>query len=172
MALKVIKEVTGSDPLLLNTVKDFLRVDYDEDDTLLTSLISQTRDIIEEYLSISMVATKVTLTASPRAELRLPYGPVLTVTSVKDADGNDMDYVWDGLCIKFGVAGTYVLNSTYNQNSTTIYNTGYTEFPRGLELGWLEIIAWLYENRGDTSGLSYMLNRNTNLMPYRAKLWF
>jgi len=159
--IEVQKTQTGVIGLTLEEVKDFMRVDFSEDDALITSLINQSKDLIEEYLNRSLVVNTIHLIASPREELEIPFGPIETIESVKDVEsGDDIDYEYDGLLLTLKVDKTFSVSCTSHDN-----------LPAGLKLGWLEIITWLYENRGDTSGFGMMLYYNNNLMPYRRKVW-
>lgn len=171
--LKVTKTVTGSEPITLDEAKSWMRVDDTNDDTLITALITQTRELVEEYLNTSIVQTTLVLDATARKELLLPYGPVVTITTVQDQEGEDVDYTYNGFYIDFGDVGTISVtggDTTYVDTVTT-YDAGVSTIPSGLKLGMLEVIAWLYENRGDDTGFMMMLERNTNLAPYRQKIW-
>ena len=170
--LKVSKQITGNEPITLEQAKAFLRVDGNGDDVLITSLISQVRELAETYLNMSIIETTVSLLASPRQELILPFGPVQTVTSVKDVDDEDVSYHWNGFYIKFdqGTVSVTGGNAMYVETITT-YTTGLPTISAGLELGLLEAMSWLYENRGDSSGFQMMLYRNQNLQVYRQTVW-
>lgn len=159
--LKVTKQRTAPLPLTLQQVKDWLRIEYDTDDTLLTNLIDETASLLEEYLNVSLVTTTITVLATARTELTLPYGPVISVTSVKDKDGNDVEYEFNGFTITY---------KSYTE-TTTFYEAGFAQVDAGLQLGWKEVIAWLYENRGDSAGFMDMLRQNANLNVYRQKIW-
>lgn len=167
--LKVSKSVTGSEPITLQEAKDWMRVDGDADDSLITSLITQSRELAEEYLNISIAQTTLVLDATARVELLLPYGPVQTITSVTDQEGHDVDYTWNEFYIKFD-QGTYSVTggSALYVDTITTYDSGLAVIPAGLKLGLLEFIAWLYENRGDTSKFMMALYQNQNLQPYRS----
>ncbi len=158
--LNINRTITGTPSLTLTEVKNFIRVDYNEDDTLLDNLILQSMDLIENYLDRSMVESDVILTASGRTELILPLAPIDTITSIKDADGNELDYTYDGLSVKLKSTGTFTV-----EYSTTANNEG------GLTLGWMEVIAYMYENRGDDTPITSILYTNANLLPFRNKLW-
>ena len=159
--LKTERTIAGPEPVTLDEAKDFLRVDYDTDDVLITSIITQSRDIVEQFLSRSLVDSASTLLADCRHEMVLPYGPVTSVASVLDIDGVEVaDWTWDGLTLKLKVTDTF----------TVLYDTAADEHP-GLRLGLLETIAYLYENRGDTGSIGLILYYNKNLQPFRNKVW-
>jgi len=169
--LNVKKTVTGDEPLTLQEVKDWIKQDGDADDALITSLITQARELIENYLGASLVSTTLVVEATPRTELRPPYGPVVTISSVKDEDGNDVDYVWDGFVLNF-TGGTYSVTSGYSpQYTTTTYDTGYDTIPDGLKMALLETVAYLYEHRGEEMKIQMFLYQNQNLQVYRETIW-
>ncbi len=167
------RTVTGTEQLILEVAKDWLRVDGTTDDDLITSLITQARDLIEQYCNITITPSTITLLASPRIELCLPYGPVDSVTSVKDGDGTAVDYNYNGFCIEFQSATYSVTNPSAGGfvQTTTVYDAGVDEVPPGLMLGWKEVVAYLYENRGDDSKVMMLLTQNANLMEFRTKIW-
>lgn len=159
--IEVNRTVTGTEELTLEDAKAFLRVDFDDDDTLITDLISQSRDLIEQYTNRSLVDSEIKLTASKRQSIILPFGLVSTVVSVKDTETQeDLEFKWDGLYL------SYVSDNTTLIDYTTVANN-----TQGLMLGWKEIVSYFYENRGDTSSIALILYYNTNLMPYRRKIW-
>jgi len=166
--LKLSKTVTGTEPITLEEAKAWMRVDGSSDDAIITSLITQARELVENYLNVSIVQTTLVLNATARKELVLPYGPVQTITSVKDEAGNDVDYTYNEFYINFD-QGTYSVTggSSMYVDTITTYDAGKAAIPAGLKLGLLEVILWLYENRGDSSGFQMMLMQNQNLQVYR-----
>lgn len=166
--LSLTKTVTGTEPITLDEAKAWLRVDGAADDTLITSLITQSRELVEQYLNYSIVETTIVCTATPRKELVLPFTPVVTIASVKDEEGEDVDYTWNEFYISFD-KGTYSVTGGSNEyvQTVTTYDAGLPEIPGGLKLGLLEVMSWLYENRGDDSGFQMMLYKNQNIQIYR-----
>ncbi len=169
--VKIEKTVTGTDELTLEVAKLWMKVDDTADDTLITSLITEAKNIIEEYINFTITPATITIVASPRTKLFLPYGPVQTITSVKNYDGDDVDYTYEGLYIDFD---TQVYSVTKPENvyvqTTTIYTSGTTSIPSGLLLAWKEVVLYLYENRGDMD-IKQLLSNNQNLQQYRTKIW-
>jgi len=162
--INVSRDITGTDLLTLEDAKAWMRVDGTADDALITSLITQSRDLIEEYCSRSLANATISIIASARLSMKLPYAPVDAITSVKDKEtGEDITYEWDGLVLS-------MTQSVYN-TFEVIYTAVVTALPTGLMLGWKEVVLWLYENRGDTSSIGNMLNQNANLQIYRNKIW-
>lgn len=165
---------TGSIDLTLSEAKAFMRVDGTADDTLITTLIEQARDLIEAFCSITITAANITVRASARKQFFIPYGPVNSITSVKDTDGNDLTYTWNKLYLLYGSTSydpTTPESTDTLVDSDVVYAAGYTTTPPGLKLGWMEVVAYLYENRGDNTTINQMLWQNANIMAYRTKVW-
>ena len=114
---------------------------------MITELIKTARAQCEGYLCISMISKTVTsILNNSLGAVELPYGPVVTFTSLTDENGTAIvaaDYTLRGLDFKY-------LVSPYNDYMTAIYAAGYTTLPVNLKTGLLQQIAWLYENRGDS----------------------
>lgn len=172
MALKLTKQLRGLAPITLTETKEWLRVDFTSDDNLIKDLIFRSIDIVEKYLDASINSYTITLTASPRKELKLPYTPVKSITSVQDDNGADLSYEYDGFCITLG-SGTMSVTTGISTPKPFVveYEAGYDLVPDGLKTGILEVIAQLYENRGDSTGFNYLLYHNQNLTPYKNKIW-
>lgn len=82
-------ESSPTEPVTLAQLKAQLYITFTDDDTLLTSLITQARKAIENYCNISIVTQLVVLTADLYDEWELPYGPVTGITSVKTRSANE-----------------------------------------------------------------------------------
>ncbi len=171
--LKVEKKVIDDEIITLDQAKSWMRVTYDNDDDLIEDLITQSRDLIENYLNISILQTQITLTATARKRLTPPFGDVGEIHSVKDRDGNNLDYTWNGFEIIFEPSQwspTQPETPEYVE-TITVYDAKFHRTIVGLKLPLLEIIAYLYENRGDTINYDNLLTHNKYLEQYRKKIW-
>ena len=173
MALQVNKTVTGTEPITLDEMKAWMKVDGDADDTLITELIIQGRSLTEFWLNISIVLQTIVIEATPRSILQLPYQPVVSITSVTDRDAVDLSYTFDGFSLAF----------TSLSDTITTMDTGYTAPPAGMVLGLKEVIAYLYDGRGDSYGtdagedsydgaIKHFIKRNQNLAAFDKTIWF
>jgi len=159
--IEVNRTVTGSEGITLTEAKAFLRVDFTEDDDLITDLIGQSRDLIEQYTNRSLIDSTIKVTASKRKDIVLPFGLVSIVNTVTDVETSEsLGFKWDGLVLSYDSP-----NTTLIEYETVEDNT------EGLILGWHEIIAYLYENRGDSSSIALILYNNQNLMVFRRSVW-
>jgi hypothetical protein len=78
-----IKVTDGSEPISLETAKDWLRVTTEDDDAIITDLITVSRKRIESYSLRSMVAKSIVLTGHLEDSFLLPYSPISNISAVK-----------------------------------------------------------------------------------------
>ena len=81
----------ASEPITLAEAKEHLRVDFDEDDTLITSLIVAAREHLENSIARRLVTQTWEVTYPEfKDELILPETPLQSITSVTylDSDGD------------------------------------------------------------------------------------
>lgn len=141
-----------TEPVSLEEVKRHLNLqfdtegsyEFDDDDTKLTALITQCREELEQYTGLSFAAK--TLKAIVRNEcgnIEIPFGPVTTLTNIKDVDGNTLtDTTVRGNQFKW----IEYPKSCYLEVN---YEAGYETLPAGLKRALLEEIAFRYSNAGD-----------------------
>jgi uncharacterized phiE125 gp8 family phage protein len=170
--IKLEKQVKASEPLTLDEVKEWLKVDGDDDDAVIAAIITEVRELVEEYLGISIVSQQIMMAVQNARKVSPPYGPVNTIVSVQNSTGDDVTYTWDGFVVSMPHGTVSVTAGSSPTMSVITYLAGYTQIPAGLKLGLKQVIAWLYENRGDSDKLPYMIYQNANLQPYRQKVWF
>ena len=161
--ISITETITGSEPLSLSEVKSWLRVDYSDEDTLITSLISEARNQAELYLGVSIIEKSIVLILTDRSEIQLPYGPVSVVSSVVDENDDALEY--DLLAEKI------TFDSTVDYAKIS-YSAGMSTVPSGLEMALKQIIMRYYENRGDDKNIGLLPNEIQSLKPHRRKLWF
>jgi uncharacterized phiE125 gp8 family phage protein len=87
MASTVLKTAPSVEPLSLAEAKSHLRVDDTSEDTLITDIIVAARNYVENVTKRQLVtATWTHYLDAFAAEIRLPYPPLQSVTSVKYYD--------------------------------------------------------------------------------------
>lgn len=191
-----IKRVESSptEPVTPTEAKKHLLVDFSDDDTYITALITQARMMIEEYCAISIVSKTITLIADLYMEREIPYGPVIAIISVQTRAGTQgsgpatyesatTDWQTDGEEFMtfnpnaFGcsysptVPFTGRLDPAPDYRWKIVYTAGYTTVPDGLKLAVLNQIAFLYENRGnENKGICE--SAQAYAFPYKRMLWF
>lgn len=132
----------------LQAAKDYLRVDYSEDDTLIQSLIDTARIRLEQYASVAMTARTLKVVAYVDEFIELPYAPINTISLVE---------YWDGAAWVAMAVGDYrVIGDTYKKVYFTspimsdfrfTYTCGYATTPESMKTALLKMVGDLYEYR-------------------------
>lgn len=168
-----------TEPITLAQAKTHLRVDFTDDDTYITSLITQARRVIENWCCISIVPKSWTMGIDLIAAVELPYGPVLNPASVVLTD--NLGNVVDSTAYKVqGNAYPKILPLGFWYFDATItYNAGYAAntVDQDLITGILQQMAFMYENRGDGTDQRRGVNPGVaeyariTVEPYRRYQW-
>jgi uncharacterized phiE125 gp8 family phage protein len=163
-------ESSPTEPVTLAQVKSHCKVDGSDDDTLLTSLITQVRRRVENYCAISVVTKTNILTANICGEDWLPYGPIVTIDDVQYREGTNTDGTPDYEELVDDDFSSYgedhkVFKSTQTGVHKITYTTGYTTVPDDLKLAILNEVAYRYTFRGDQGG--FCEAAKSLLMPYK-----
>ncbi|MFD1675411.1 head-tail connector protein [Alicyclobacillus fodiniaquatilis] len=94
-----LKQVTApaNEPLGLDDVKTYLRVDGDDEDTFITSLITAARTYCETFQNRAYLTQTFDLTLDhfPRFPLSLPRPPLQSVESFTYIDKDAVSTLWD-----------------------------------------------------------------------------
>ena len=141
--LDVQRAAVGTEPVSLNDLKEWAKVDNSADDGILTALIIAAREMCEKYTGVNFVARTVTAHVNNfNGGIYLPYGPVGTITGLYDDDGNTIDYE---------VRGTEFKAVTSPRTAfKAIYTGGYSTTPEAFKTAIKAQALFLYENRGET----------------------
>jgi hypothetical protein len=167
----------------LTTAKSWLLVDFTQDDTLITQLITYCRGLVEDWCKISLIPKTITLTQSniplvagrdypygiSRWDLafygystcnkwmELPYGPAISVTSVTNV--TDAGVVTPlVLNTDYFVRGTEFKEIKWNNFNDTIiivFTAGYSVCPGPLKQAILNEVSERYTNRGDQRNIRF-----------------
>jgi uncharacterized phiE125 gp8 family phage protein len=161
-----LKLVTApaAEPVSLTEAKAHCRVDTSDDDTLIGSLITASREYVERILQRRLINSTwdFTLNRFESDYIRLPYAPLSSVTSVSyvDSDGTtqtlstsvyDTDLTREpgGIFLKYAQVWPTPRDI---QNAVTVrYVAGYgaagTSVPNAIKQAMLLLIGNWYENR-------------------------
>src|SRR5688500_9882342 len=88
----ITDEVAATNAPTLSEVKLWCSIDGTDRDAEITSLIDQARDVLEKELNKSFVSSR-TITVKVRNDLgaiELPFGPVIGIVTVTDADEEEV----------------------------------------------------------------------------------
>jgi uncharacterized phiE125 gp8 family phage protein len=186
MGIEVI-EAPEEEPLTLDEAKAHLRVDIDDDDDLITALISAARGHVESRTGRALVtqAWRLTLDDFPRyanaqrychqAPIKLPGGPSSGVTSFTYIDSDGTQQTLDPSAYVVDLSGEGArITPLWNTPWPTIrrqiggikieYGVGYGEpadVPQALKAAMKLIIGELYSNR--ESWVDSRLTENTTV---------
>lgn len=137
-----------TEPVTLAEAKNYCRVTFTADDTLITMLITQSREAVEAATGLSLIPKNVvTYFNNISGNFDIPFGPV-DIDSLELFDMNQ-----DGL----EITGTNLQLVGYEfpklvfpkyANLKATYDAGYTTIPMDLKIAILDQISYSYENRG------------------------
>ncbi len=161
----------GDYPITLSEAKTQLRVTFSDDDTEIETLIKKAVRHIENYCNISIVYQRVQLIASMVREWSLPYGPVIGIESVQDSSGSTgsgpVQYTTSA--DSWEITGNlYNPGGEYRQK--IVYTTG-NFCPHDLKDCVLQVLTFLYENRGAEVNISELNKVLSNADRYKVLLW-
>ena len=132
--------ITGDEPVSLEELKIWCRVDYADDDLIIEAMGKAARSAIERYCGISIVEQTVTLKWDNYTPvLFVPYGPVRSYTTIK-VDGEDIDAPTD----RHLRAGAGKLEM--------VYLAGYEVVPEDLRVAIMQLTS-IYYDRKDAVGV-------------------
>ncbi len=153
------------EPITLAELKEFARIDGDDEDTLLESLITSARTLVENYLNRALIEQVITLRLDewPGEIIELPRPPLLSIVAVETLDEDDVATVYDSdnyyistvsepglLLIKNGVVFPQNTNRYYGGFQIR-YKAGYgdetTDVPEVIRNCIKQWATALYENR-------------------------
>ena len=184
-----VKKLSQSDLIVtLDTVKNYIRTNYDIDDALLDEiLIRSAQDFIERTLEITLSLTQMAVYYECWKErIELPYGPHISVDEVyqvvRGEETEIENWYVQGLDFKtLFIPPTYASGETYQRGIKVVMTCGYTdpddsnprELPSPLLEGMLKVIATNYEYRLNVGEHAiFMPNDAMNLMkPYKRYHW-
>jgi uncharacterized phiE125 gp8 family phage protein len=178
--------VTPADPIVsLEDAKQHLRIDHDDDNAYITTLVSVATTAVQERLERTLGVTTWDYRIGSEDicwgfDIRLPMPPLLEVVSVKYFDTDSAEQTYAPANYRaFGTGGRGGIRLTggaswpslrYGPEAVTIrYRAGYEDVPEPIRQAVLLIVGQLFASRGE------MVNTNTMedpaikwlLAPYR-----
>lgn len=149
-----IRVTDGSEPVSLQTAKDWLRVTHTDEDDLITELITVARKRIEKYCTRSLVAKTIVLTGLIDSYSFLPYPPINSVSLVRYLDGQTATTGVNEFTTldadEYQLVGYY--EKHFKPTITAVHEITYTTLANsdeGLLNDLKRVLLWKYENRGD-----------------------
>lgn len=143
----------GTEPITSTLVKAYCKVDYPDEDTLITLMITSLRQQVEEFTGRSLIAKTMDIfypDFNSDEKIYLPFPDHDEITSVKVNGTAITDYVKSGVtqfCII--VPSSYSVGSSNNFGlQVTVKALG--TCPESIKLEMLRLINESYRNRGNT----------------------
>ena len=142
----ISEEVTN--PITLAEAKNYLRVDFSEDDDLIESLITSARVRLEQYAGIAMTERTLQVVAYVDELIELPYAPITNILNVEYFSANTWVEIEDGAYEVIGTTVRKVFTINYpGMEYRFTYNCGYDCVPSTLKTATLKLVSDLYEYR-------------------------
>ncbi|PUZ21802.1 hypothetical protein DCC81_24760 [Chitinophaga parva] len=137
----------------LQDMKDYLRVDFDDDSQLISSLIDAATRLLEATFNVGITQKQLQVALNNSCGgIMLPGAPVADDVVVKDRHGNELDtskYCLTGLDVKY-------LEWPQCQYLVLTYTSGYAPemVPEAFKTAIKQQVTWMYEHRGDEDATS------------------
>ncbi len=166
---KVVEE-PSIEPISVADVKEFARIDGNDEDSLIEDFIEVVRKSAESYLGRAFIKQKIRLVMDfwPDEVINLPRPPLLSIIKVATLDEDDTETEYSSnnyYAITESVPGKLVIkNGVTAPTNTTRYHGGYLieyyagygtfdqKVPSPIRMGLKLWVASVYENRQiDTS---------------------
>ena len=151
---------TGNAPIDVSDVKKWAKVDFTEDDSIISDLIDEVIDMVENELDLTIVDKTVTAVYEEfAARIALPFAPVDSITSVKTLDEGSVDEtLTDGE--DYYLQGNNLYLETqwkasdpwFKKGLEVVYDCSQPNLPAGIKLGLKKAILSNYEDRQDVVG--------------------
>jgi uncharacterized phiE125 gp8 family phage protein len=133
-----------------------LRLDQTDDEDYVNDLIDACTDYAETALESSLLNRTITATFYRQDTLWLPRGPIVSITSVTDANGNHPPYDLEG----YGTADLLVCPQGHVSPLTVVYVAGFgtdsTNVPAQIRQAIRVHVSTLYENRESVADKNMM----------------
>jgi uncharacterized phiE125 gp8 family phage protein len=159
------------EPITQAEAKLHLRVDHSDENDLIDILRQAAREMVEQHTNRSMITQTRTIKLDYfpcSEEIRLPFGPVASVTSVNYYDEDEVQQTLSNtlywvdtnsniprIVIKDSWPGTYDMPNAVE----IVYSCGYgaagSSVPRPLRAAMLLILGHLYENREQVGSIKH-----------------
>lgn len=179
MQYKVI-DAPDVEPISLSEAKTYLKVDHNDEDTLIATLIKAAREYIESHIGRAMITQTIEAVYDDWCII-LPLANAQSVTSVKYYDNNGNQQTWDAANYTLEAKGepnsivrnvdvTYpVLSLPKRDRVEVIYVAGFGDdadsVPAELKIMMYKVLSEFYEHREDRpweklTASRYMIRKN------------
>lgn len=162
----------GTEPVSLAEAKSWLKADYDDEDILISTLISGIRGLAEEVTGLSLVAKTIEYFEEDIEIIsdwvKLPYPEHDAITEVKVNGEVTTDYYTTGLTQKL-IKANGISSTDENDLGLYVKYTTLGSVPTGFKLAFLKELAEVYEKRSSSSEVS-LTTTTSNFHNYLLQL--
>lgn len=157
-----------SEPVTLDEAKEHLKIDHEDEDDLITSLIKVARQQLEKWSGLAFGAKTIKLTLeSHTTTIEFPIIPVNNVSSIKANAGqtNEVILATPDDYFLIGASNKRIKIYTFHSDIEVIYTTpALSDIPyaESIKRAVLCQVAFLWANRGDEK-LTSTLNQSEKL---------
>lgn len=158
MNLLISKTVTTdivTELVTVDEIKSWLKISFDDDDTIIAGLIKQARIYLENMTNLAMGTKVIEIIVDLQDELYYLPAPLVSIASFKRWNGSTFEDT-DNFEIFNNAAEVY----EWGRYKISV-NCGYTSLPSDLRFDIYKLVAWSYQNRG----LDFS-NENTSLVDF------
>ncbi len=146
------------EPATVAEAKQYLRVDTDAEDTVISNLITAARQAVEQYIRKSLITQtwKLVYNTQVSQQVMLPMGPVQSIASVVTTSRDGAQVTLDSDNYYLNAAKVYlVFDVTPEEHEITItYTAGYgssaSSVPMAIRQGILVYLAAMFDGREST----------------------
>lgn len=153
-----VNSLLGNEIITLGDVKNYVRIDSTEDDSIITNMIEQARIWCENYISRDIVPKNRTYYMDSTSGLfDLPFAPVATIESVtvEGEAATYTEYGLDDISIELNGGPSLNVKITY---TTAGLNDGL------IKQALLQMVSNYYDNRAD-----FEIGKTVNEIPTNVK---
>ena len=146
--------IGSTEPITPAQVKEYCKIDYTDEDTLIGNLITGVRELIEEFTGLALIDKTVTVfweDFEVDEDIELPFPEHNEITSVKVNGTAITDYISTGLTQKIiRVPSSYSVGTSSDNYGLEIAFTTLGTCPQAIKNEMLRLIDEKYRNRGNT----------------------
>jgi hypothetical protein len=147
--MQIVRDITTTvaptaDVVTLAEAKNYLRVDYSEDDDLIEALINTAQTRLEQYAGVAMTPRTLKVVAFVNDFIELPYTPTNTISKVEYWDStNWIEMEIGGYQVIGDTTKKVYMTSIYNNEFRFTYTCGYATTPQTMKTALLKMVARL-----------------------------
>ena len=151
--MQIVRDITTTvvptaEVVTLVEAKNYLRVDYNEDDDLIEALINTAQTRLEQYAGVAMTPRTLKVVAYVDSFIELPYVPTNIISKVEYWDNATWVEMQIGDYEILGETTKKIyMTSIYQNEFRFTYTCGYTTTPQTMKTALLKMVSDLYEYR-------------------------